>query len=229
MLYFLGGTTGDWAWETPMSLEECIAVGRRAGFPVLVDAANMLPPWENLRKVAAAGAELIAISGGKHMRGPQCSGILAGRKDLIAAALLNSNPHSDSIGRPAKVGREEIVGVWLAAEKYARLDFAALDRLYRDQCEHVIGALKKVPGVRTGYMPFEKVRKIPRVAVQWDEQALRLTTDDCVRQLLDGDPRIAVLKHQEQGIFLTLFMTDPGDEKLVARRLKEILESARRG
>src|SRR5262249_49933759 len=88
MLYYLGGATGDWAWEkTPLSLEECVAVGRRSGFPVLVDAANMLPPWENLRRVAASGADLIAISGGKHMRGPQCSGILAGRKEHVAAAL----------------------------------------------------------------------------------------------------------------------------------------------
>ncbi|MGH8672857.1 MAG: aminotransferase class V-fold PLP-dependent enzyme, partial [Burkholderiales bacterium] len=202
--------------------EESVAACRRAGFPVLVDAANMLPPWDNIRKVAAAGAELIAISGGKHMRGPQCSGILAGRKDLIAAALLNSSPNSDSQGRPMKVGREEIVGLWLAAEKYARLDFTALDRQYREQCEYILGALKKTPGLRMGYMPFEKVRKIPRVFIQWDEQGMRLSTDDCVRQLLDGDPRIAVLKHEEQGIFLTMFMADPGDEKVVARRLKEI-------
>ncbi|MBI3696793.1 MAG: selenocysteine synthase [Acidobacteria bacterium] len=222
MMYFLGGTTGDWAFETPLSLEECVAVGRRAGFPVLVDAANMLPPWENIRKVAAAGAELIAISGGKHMRGPQCSGILAGRKDLIAAALLNSSPNSDSSGRPMKVGREEMVGVWLAAEKYAKLDFAALDRQYREQCEYIHNVLKKVPGLSVGYMPFEKVRKIPRVYVQWDEKAKGLTTNECVRQLLDGDPRIAVLKHEQQGIYLTMFMADPGDEKVVVRRLKEI-------
>jgi D-glucosaminate-6-phosphate ammonia-lyase len=230
MMYYLGGATGDWVWKTePISLEECVAVGKRAGFPVLVDVANMLPPWENIRRVAAAGAELIAVSGGKHMRGPQCSGILAGRKDLIAAALLNSSPNADSQGRPFKVGREEIVGVWLAAEKYAKLDFAALDRQYRDQCEYMLSALKKTPGVRTGYMPYERTRKIPRVYVQWDEKALRLTTDQCVQQLLDGDPRIAVLKHDEQGIYLTMFMADAGDEKLVARRLKEIFDGARRG
>ncbi len=222
MMYFLGGTTGDWARETPISLEECVAVGRKAGFPVLVDAANMLPPWENIRKVAAAGAELIAISGGKHMRGPQCSGILAGRKDLIAAALLNSSPNPDSSGRPMKVGREEMIGVWLAAEKYAKLDFPALDRQYREQCEYIHGALKKVAGLNVGYMPFEKARKIPRVYVQWDEKAKGLTTNECIRQLLDGDPRVAVLKHDEQGIYLTMFMADPGDERVVVRRLKEI-------
>jgi L-seryl-tRNA(Ser) seleniumtransferase len=229
MLYYLGGTTGDWAWEKePIPLEDCVAVGRRAGFPVLVDAANMLPPWQNLRKVAAAGAELIAISGGKHMRGPQCSGILAGRKDLIAAALLNSSPNSDSQGRPFKVGREEIVGVWLAAEKYARLDFASLEKQYQDQCEYVLRALRKVSGLSTGYMPYEKIRRIPRVYIQWDEKERGLTTRECVRRLLDGDPRIAVLQHERQGIFLTMFMADPGDEKIVARRLKEVFQAARR-
>jgi L-seryl-tRNA(Ser) seleniumtransferase len=116
MMYYLGGSTGDWAWETPVSLEECLAIAHKVGFPVLVDAANMLPPWDNLRKLAALGTDLICTSGGKHMRGPQCSGILAGRKDLVRAARLNSSPHSDSLGRPLKVGREEMVGVYLAAE-----------------------------------------------------------------------------------------------------------------
>ncbi len=228
MMYYLGGETGDWAWTTaPLALEECVAVGRRAGFPVLVDAANMLPPWENVRKVAAAGADLIAISGGKHMRGPQCGGILAGRKDLIAAAMLNSSPNSDSQGRPMKVGREEMIGVWLAAERYSRQDFAALDRQYHDQCEYVIRALKKVPGLQLGYMPYERVRKIPRVLLQWDEKAFGLTIRECERQLLEGDPRVAVLR-DKQGIFLTMFMADPGDEKTVARRLKEVFETARR-
>jgi uncharacterized pyridoxal phosphate-dependent enzyme len=224
MLYYLGGTTGDWAWPAaPLPLADCVAVGRRAGFPVLVDAANMLPPWENVRKVAATGADLIAISGGKDMRGPQCSGILAGRRDLIAAAVLNSNPHSDSQGRPFKVGREEIVGVWLAAEKYARLDFAALDRQYHDQCEYVIDTLKKVRGLRVGYMPYERVRRIHRVYVQWDEKEAGITTAECERQLLEGTPRIAVLRHEKQGIFLTMLMAEAGDEKVVVRRLREIL------
>ena len=227
MMYYLGGTTGDWTWtKDPLSLEDCVAMGRQAGFPVLVDAANMLPPWENLRKVAAAGPDLIAISGGKHLRGPQCSGILAGRKDLVAAALKNASPNSDSQGRPFKVGREEIVGVWLAAEKYSKVDFAALDRQYREQCEYLLGALKKVRGLTVGYMPYERIRKIPRVFVQWDEKAVGMTTRECMRKLLDGDPRIAVLAHERQGFYLTMIMGDPGDEKVVARRIKDLFQGA---
>jgi L-seryl-tRNA(Ser) seleniumtransferase len=77
MIFFLGGTSGDWAWEAPVQIEECLAIGRKAGVPVMVDAANMLPPWQNIQRLAALKPDLICISGGKHMRGPQCSGILA--------------------------------------------------------------------------------------------------------------------------------------------------------
>ena len=133
MMYYLGGESGDAEWKTdPVPLADCVELGRKAGFPVMVDAANMLPPWDNMHKLSALKTDLICLSGGKHMRGPQCSGILAGRRDLVRAARLNSSPHPDALGRPLKVGREEMVGVWLAAEKYSLgLDFAAQDRAVR--------------------------------------------------------------------------------------------------
>ena len=81
MMYFLGAESGDSEWKTdPVPIGQCLDLGRKAGFPVLVDAANMLPPWDNIRKLAALKTDLICVSGGKHMRGPQCSGILAGRE-----------------------------------------------------------------------------------------------------------------------------------------------------
>jgi seryl-tRNA(Sec) selenium transferase len=227
MMYYLGGTTGDWAWETPVPLVECLAVGRKVGFPVMVDAANMLPPWENIRKLAALRTDLICISGGKHMRGPQCSGILAGRKELILAARLNSNPHSDSLGRPLKVGREEMVGVWLAAEKYSKLDFAMLERQSFEQAEYLLSELKGIPGLQVDYLPHDRTRRVYRLPVRWDEQKVGLNAAECERQLLDGDPRIAVLRNEDQGITFTVFMNDPGEEKLAALRMKEIFSAAR--
>ena len=133
MLYYLGGSSSP--QDTVVPLEECLAICKKAGFPVLVDGANLLPAWDNIQKLTPMGVDLICISGGKHMRGPQCSGILAGRKDLIRAALVNSSPHEDALGRPMKVGREEMIGVWLAAEKYSKLDFEALDRQCVEQSE----------------------------------------------------------------------------------------------
>jgi seryl-tRNA(Sec) selenium transferase len=222
MMYYLGGTTGDWAWETPVSLEECLALGKKVGFPVLVDAANMLPPWENVCRLAALKTDLICISGGKHMRGPQCSGILAGREDLVLAARLNSNPHSDSLGRPLKVGREEMIGLWLAAEKYAQLDFAELERQSFQQAEFLMRELRKIRGLEVNYLPHDRTRRVYRLWVRWDEQKTRLTSAECEQQLLEGDPRIAVLRNDLQGVVFTVFMNDPGDEKLACARMREI-------
>jgi L-seryl-tRNA(Ser) seleniumtransferase len=225
MLYYLGGSGA--APETVVPLEECVAIGKKAGFPVLVDAANLLPSWDNVTKLTPMGVDLICISGGKHMRGPQCSGILAGRKDLIAAALLNSSPYEDAIGRPMKVGREEMIGVWLAAEKYSKLDTNVLKRQYIEQADYLTRELKKVQGIELSYTPDMKSHAVQRVVVQWDEQKLGLTTDQFERKLLDGEPRIAALRHQTQGMTFVFFLGESGDEKLVARRLKEIFAEAR--
>lgn len=225
MMFFLGGTSYDWQWETPVSLERCLAITRRAGVPLMVDAANMLPPWENIRTLARLGVDLICISGGKHMRGPQCSGILAGRRDLIQAAWLNSNPHADSHGRPMKVGREEMVTAWLTVEKYSRLDFDAIDRECVRQAEYIERELAVVQGLRLHRTPVDRTRKIRRVMVQWDEAALGITADEVNSQLMDGDPRIAVGSAQPQGIELTVFMNEPGDEKMAVRRLKQIFKA----
>ena len=89
--------------------------------PVLIDAANLLPSWDNIPRVAATGVDLIAFSGGKHIRGPQSTGVLAGRKDLLKAAWLNSSPHSDSMGRAMKVNKEEMIGLLAASVSYGLL------------------------------------------------------------------------------------------------------------
>jgi D-glucosaminate-6-phosphate ammonia-lyase len=224
MLYYLGGSGTPQEMVVP--LEECIAIGKKAGFPILVDAANLLPSWDNVQKLTPIGVDLICISGGKHMRGPQCSGILAGRKDLIRAALLNSSPHEDALGRPMKVGREEMIGVWLAAEKYSKLDFDAFNRQCVEQAEYLIRELRKIPGLDLGYTPDLKSHRVQRVLVQWDEQKMGLTTSEFERKLLEGEPRIAALRHEPQGMTFVFFLGEPGDEKLVARRLKEVFTAA---
>jgi hypothetical protein len=142
----------------------------------------------------------------------------------VRAARLNSSPHSDSLGRPFKVGREEMVGVWLAAEKYSRLDFAALDRQYASQANYLAAELKKISGIAVSFAPHDRTRRVYRVRAQWDEQALKIGHDECEKLLLDGEPRIAVLRHGKAIVF-TMFMNEPGDEKLVARRMREIFRA----
>jgi D-glucosaminate-6-phosphate ammonia-lyase len=228
LMYYLGGESGDADWTTdPIPLADCLEVGRKAGFPVMIDAANMLPPWDNIHKLSALKTDLICLSGGKHMRGPQCSGILAGRKDLVRAARLNSSPHPDALGRPLKVGREEMVGVWLAAEKYSRLDFPALDRQNENQANYLASELQKIPGMQVSHAPHDRTRRVHRILAEWDEKALGISSGQCEKQLLDGDPRIAVLR-SKRAIMFVMFMNDPGDEKLVARRMREIFSSLRK-
>ena len=225
MMYYLGGTSHDYAQAPAIPLDQCLAVTKKAGVPVLIDAANMLPPWSNIPKLGTLGVDLIAISGGKHMRGPQCSGILAGRKDLIRAALLNSSPNSDSLGRPMKAGREEIVGCWLACEKYAKLDFDALDRESERQAAFLMEQFQRIKGLTAEKTPFDRTRRVHRVKVTWDESNLGLNARQVMQELRNGEPRIVVLRANPQGIEFTVFMNDSGDEKLAARRMKEIFEA----
>ena len=176
-----------------------------------MDGANLLPSWDNIQKLTPMGVDLICISGGKHMRGPQCSGVLAGRKDLIHAALQNSSPHEDALGRPMKVGREEMIGVWLAAEKYSKLDFDAFNRQCVEQAEYLIRELRKIPGLDLGYTPDLKSHRVQRVLVQWDEQKMGLTTSEFERKLLEGEPRIAALR----SVDYVLLFSEPSVESLL--------------
>ena len=144
---------------------------------------------------------------------------------MVRAARLNSNPHSDSLGRPLKVGREEMVGLYLAVEKYARLDFAALERQSFEQAEFLSRELKKIPGMEVSYEPHDRTRRVHRVIARWNEEALRLTSKECETLLIEGEPRIAVLTHKSGGLLFTVFMNDPGDEKQAARRMKEIFKA----
>jgi len=222
MMYYLGGSSHDWEWETPIPLDECLALTKKAGVPVLVDAANMLPGWSNIPKLAAQGVDLIAVSGGKHIRGPQSAGILAGRKDLIRAAWLNSSPHSDSQGRGMKVNREEMIGLWVALERYAKLDFDAIDRESERQAAYLIEQFSKL-GLKAEKLPFDRTRRVHRVKITWDEGKFRLTVKEVEQKLRDGEPRIVVLRAGGgQGLEFTVFMNDAGDEKIAARRMREI-------
>ncbi len=224
MVYFLPGNTNDRNWGADwISLESTLKITKPAGVPMLADCANVLPPWQNIPALAKAGVDLLAISGGKHMRGPQCSGILAGRKDLVHAAWLNSNPHSDSNGRPMKVGREEMVALWLACEKYASLDFARLDADSERQARWLAQELETIRGVQTRNPPFERMRRVHRVIASWDEQQVGVSAAEVERQLMDGTPRIAASRAAGGGLQFTVFMNEPGDEIAAAARMREIL------
>jgi hypothetical protein len=117
-----------------------------------------------------------------------------------------------------------MVTAWLTAEKYSRLDFEAIDRECVRQTEYIERELSTVPALRLQRTPVDRTRKIRRVMVQWDEAALGITGADVSRRLMDSEPRIAV-GGTEQGIELTVFMNEPGEEKIAVQRLKQIFKA----
>ncbi len=213
-------------------LEKMIAIAHDRNLPVILDAAAEVPPKENLRKFVAMGADLVAISGGKNLRGPQCSGLLLGRKDLIEAAYANSAPHN-RFARIAKVGKEEIVGLLTAVELYLNgRDHEAERNTHHAMLERVARRLEGLDTVVTEYATNDDYSHSPRLTVQWDEKALGLSVQDVITALEEGEPAIIATDMTEyvppwKGVGIFPYNLRPGEEILVADRLREIL--GRRG
>jgi uncharacterized pyridoxal phosphate-dependent enzyme len=225
MMYFLNAAQN----QGKVGLQEFIDIGKRHGVPTFNDAAADVPPKEHLSAYNKMGFDLVAFSGGKGLRGPQCAGLLLGRKDLIEAALLNNNPHEDTIGRPCKVGKEEICGMFAALERYLRIDHAAEWRDWEARLDTIEETVSAVPGVHMGRFVPDVANHVPHLYFQWDERAFGLTQAECAQQLEDGEPSIICLAGEYlRGLSVTPFMMKPGEERIVGRRLKEILTAARK-
>jgi len=204
---------------------EFLDIGKKAGVPVFNDAAAELPPASNLWSIAKEGFDLVAFSGGKGLRGPQASGLLLGRRDLIEAAHLNNNPYGDTIGRPCKVGKEEIMGLVAAVELYVQRDHEADQKLWRSFMESIARDLRGVSSVRTEvYIPGAGGHPVPYLRVQWD--ASRLSYQECARRLRDGEPSIEVNASAQEGLSLASYNLFPGEERIIGWRLRTILEEA---
>jgi L-seryl-tRNA(Ser) seleniumtransferase len=225
MLHFLNEAQN----QGEIGLEKWVAAGKRHGIPTFNDAAADCPPVSHLSDYNKMGFDLVCFSGGKGLRGPQCSGLLLGRKDLIEAALLNNNPNEDTVGRPLKVGKEEVVGMFVALEKYMKTDHEAEWKDWEAQLGTIDKVVSSVPGVHTGRFVPEVANHVPHLYLQWDEQAMGISKAECVKQLEDGEPSIVCLGDEHRyGLSVTPFMMKPGEEKIVARRLKEILLTAQK-
>lgn len=207
-----------------VSLEECVGIAKAAGIPTLVDAAAELPPAGNLAAYTKMGVDLVAFSGGKGLRGPQNAGLLLGRRDLVTAAIQFQSPYS-GIGRDRKIAKETMIGMLAAVERYLTLDHAAEWKKWKSQVDFVKSIVDRVPGVESGYVPKEVTNHVPRLYVKWDEKAFRFSREDCFKALQDGDPSVVALR-TPLGVTVVTWMMQPGDEKIVARRLKEVLEHA---
>jgi L-seryl-tRNA(Ser) seleniumtransferase len=224
VFYFVRGTDPGGA----LPLDRTIALAHAAGVPVVVDAAAQLPPPENLwRYTQDLGADLAVFSGGKGLRGPQSSGLIVGTRDLIEACRELGAPHQ-RIGRPMKVGKEEMCGLVAAVEWFLSLDHAARRADFERQVAGIVEALHGLPGVTaTRSFPGVAAQPLPRALVRIDPQVAG-TTRDAVRQALwEGDPPVALTAVEEDGLYVNPQSMTEDETAQVVVRLSAALSGSR--
>lgn len=207
-------------------LSEQIAIARRHRLPVVVDAAAQIPPVENLWWFTGLGADLVLFSGGKGLCGPQSSGLILGRRDLIEACAFNACPRP-FIGRPMKAGKEEIVGLVTAVRWYLDLDHAGLQQTYEDQVSWILAQFSGMPQViaRRSF-PSEAGQPMPRAELVFSKSLLGITRDELLNQLENGDPAISLAPSGTSGVYINPQTLQLGEEMIVVERLKEILNAS---
>ncbi len=223
MLFYLNNA----APKSAVSREEFANIARNAKVPSLIDAAADVPPVSNLTAFIKMGYDLVAFSGGKGLRGPQCSGLLIGRKDLIDAAFTNGSPRSDSVGRMGKVGKEEIVGFLTALELYLKRDHDADWKEWDQRVETIVQSVKDITGVKAERFVPEIANEVPHAAIMWNPGVVKLTREGFVKALREGEPRIEVRPSEptEPRLEIGVWMLQPGEHVVVARRLAEVLRA----
>lgn len=219
MMWFLNYATND----GKISDKEWVALGKKHNIPTMVDMAADVPPVDNLWKFNDLGFDLVCISGGKDLRGPQSAGILMGKKELIAAARLSAPPRGGNIGRGMKVNKEEILGMYVALEKFVNLDHEKEFKIWQGQIATIENAAKKVKGVITSVTVPPVANRTPTLNLSWDKNVIKLTREEFQNRLRKGDPSIEVIGGKEDSVNITAWMLKPGQEKIVATRIQEVL------
>jgi len=219
MLWFLNANNN----RGQIKDEEWIEVGKKYGIPTMNDCAADVPPVENLWKYTDMGFDLVCFSGGKGIRGPQSAGLLLGRRDLIAAARLHAPPRGNTIGRGMKVNKEEVLGMTIAVERYVNHDHEADWKLWEAQIQLIADAAGSVPGVEPEIHVPDIANHVPSLRLRWDERKVRITPGEARESLRNGHPSIETVGGSES-LDITTWMMNPGEERIVAMRVKEILE-----
>jgi L-seryl-tRNA(Ser) seleniumtransferase len=236
MVYIMAGQRME---SGPLSYDAIYSIAKKKNIPVLVDAAAEMLTIPNVH--LQRGATLVGYSGGKALRGPQCAGIILGRKDLIQAAWVVSAPHHGH-GRTMKVGKEEIVGMLAAVEMWAKRDHKAEDEMWTSWMNNIAARVSKIDGVTTAVrQPRGLGNHSPGVSINWDAAKLGITGQEVSRMLDATEPRILLgggggggggrgdrgQTAGQTGISITAYMMSAGEDKIVADRIYAIL-SARR-
>src|SRR5438552_13434424 len=226
------------------------AVAKKFKIPMLLDDAAGIPPIENIKLYAQMGLDMYTFSGGKGLRGPQCSGLLLGRKDLIEAAMLNTSPWEGAICRAMKVGKEEIIGLLTAVETWLKTDLNVLNHEWNARVERIAKLVKTVPGVETDISIPTDGNRYPTLHISWNEEKWGYTVKDCVQQLRAGDPVIEVAgadnpsivpavregnpkkasqePKERSSLELVSSTIQPSETLIVGQRIRELLSAARK-
>jgi uncharacterized pyridoxal phosphate-dependent enzyme len=206
--------------------EEWVALGKKHGIPTSIDMAADVPPVSNLWRFNDMGFDFVVISGGKAMRGPQSAGLLMGKKDIIAAARLHMPPRGFNIGRGMKINKEEIFGMYVALEKYINQDHDKEWAAWEANIAHIESAIKKISGVTTEIHVPPLGNHTPTLRISWDASKVKVSDKELRESLRNANPSIEVGGGTENMVNVTVFMLKPGQEKIVATRLKEELSKA---
>ncbi|MGA7401612.1 MAG: hypothetical protein WBW38_16440 [Candidatus Sulfotelmatobacter sp.] len=229
-------------------LQQEVAIAKAHKVPLLLDDAAGIPPADNARLYAKMGIDLYCFSGGKGLCGPQCSGLLLGRKGLIESALMNCNPREGAICRPMKVGKEEVIGCLTSLETWLNLDEKKLYADWNGRVDRIRKLVETVPGVKTDIYIPDDGNRYPTLRVSWDTQAWQFSIIDCVQELRAGDPVIEVLgpdnpslvtavregnpnrkeRKEPDHIELISMTIKPGEEIVVGQRLRAVLQAAKK-
>jgi L-seryl-tRNA(Ser) seleniumtransferase len=208
-----------------IKVAEFAALGKKHGVPTLDDCAADVPPASHLSDYLKLGFDLVAVSGGTGIRGPQNAGLLLGRSDLIRAARLNGPPNSTAIGRGMKVSKETMLGMLAALEVFLERDEKADWAEWERRVNFIAGELADLPSIKTEMFAPPLHYHVPHLRLRWDEQTLQISPRDVIRQLREGKPSIEVRSSPPDAVELGVWMLRIDEAEIVARRLREILQA----
>jgi L-seryl-tRNA(Ser) seleniumtransferase len=218
--------------------EQWVDVAHRHGVPCFNDAAADVPPISNLWNYTKMGFDLVTFSGGKGIRGPQNAGLLLGRKDLIEAAGWSNSPHDDTVGRGMKVAKEQIIGMVAAIDWFLSQSDAGMEAEFRRRAERIAAHLKDIPTMKHEVFVPAVANAVPHLVIRYDQTRVKKSPLEVAQILRDGTPSIelnpstgrkpasAGLPGGEDTILVGVWMLQPGEDLIVARRLREVLLKA---
>ena len=220
MLFF-----NDAASKGQIKAAEFVALGKKLNVPTMIDCAADCFPTENMTKFNKMGFSLVIFSGGKGLRGPQSAGILMGRKDLIEAARMNASPNGDAIGRGMKVNKEELLGMMAAIEVFMKKDHEAEWKDWEKRIKVVADSVTVSPAVKTEQYVPEVANHVPHLKITWDQSKIKISYNEVAKRLREGDPSIEVTPGSSESLNIGVWMLQPGEDRIVAKRIRDILKS----